>query len=197
MSRVADRVRQMSAAVWPGLGETSVPPDFLQRAPAPVVVTPAEATTTTVEPASRDRRLPPGIRHVGLVVTAVYAALADPLVGADEATREQRTAQVRRAGMVAAGGVLTAVLIYAVFPVRTYLDQRAATQRAREQVEVISQENERLAEYLEDLREAETVEEIARRDYGMVFPGEEPYAVLPPPAETTTTAPTTTVPTPP
>jgi cell division protein FtsB len=132
------------------------------------------------------------------VVSAVYAALADPLVGADETAREQRAAQVRRAGTVTATVALGAVLIYAIFPVRTYLDQRAATQRARERIEVISQENERLAERAEELRDPETVEEIARRDYGLVLPNEESYGVLPPPAATTTTAPTTTtVPSPP
>jgi len=84
------------------------------------------------------------------------------------------------------------VFVYSIFPVRTYLDQRAATQRARERLEIISQENERLADQAEELRDPETVEEIARRDYGLVLPGEESYGVLPPPEDTTTTAPTTT-----
>jgi cell division protein FtsB len=33
------------------------------------------------------------------------------------------------------------------------------------------------------LRDPETVEEIARRDHNLVMPGEESYAILPPPAQ--------------
>ena len=32
-----------------------------------------------------------------------------------------------------------------------------------------------------ELENPEAVEEIARRDYGMVYPGEEPYGILPVP----------------
>jgi cell division protein FtsB len=85
--------------------------------------------------------------------------------------------------------VVAAVLclvLYATFPVRTYLNQRADTQRRQEQLEVVHEENERLERYRDQLRDPETVEELARRDYGLVMPGEESYAILPPP---TTAAP--------
>jgi cell division protein FtsB len=93
---------------------------------------------------------------------------------------------------VAASAALALLLFYAIFPVRTILDQRSATGRSLEEREVLREANERLAERAEQLRDPEVVEEIARRDYGLVYPGEEPYAVLPPPVGTTSTTPTTT-----
>ena len=71
---------------------------------------------------------------------------------------------------------MACVLIYAVFPVRTYLDQRAATRRAHEQIAVISELNERLEDQVGGLGTPDEVERIAREDYGMVRPGEEPYS---------------------
>jgi cell division protein FtsB len=125
------------------------------------------------------------------VAAAVYAALADPLVGGDEKAREQRALRMRRAGVAAGSAALAALLVYAIFPVRTILDQRTATQRARERLEKISAENERLESQTEELRDPAKVEEMGRRDYGLVFPGQESYGVLPPPAPTTTTTTTT------
>jgi cell division protein FtsB len=111
------------------------------------------------------------------------------LLPADPAAREALNARLRRAGSYVGTVAVACVLIYAVFPVRTYLDQRAATQRAREQIEVISEQNDRLEERVESLGNDDVVERIAREDYGMVKPGEESYGILPPPEPTTTTAP--------
>lgn len=191
--------------MWPGNQARSLPTDFLrpQRSTPPEqpgTVRPigiAGAAAASGPASTTGRRGLPGLRHLGAVVAAVYAALSDPLVGSDADARERRAAHVRRAGVIAAGGVLTAVLVYSTFPVRTYLDQRAATDRARERLDLFDDEIDRLNEQVEDYNDPEVIEEIARRDYGLVEAGEEPYAVLPPPTETTTTAPTTTVPTPP
>jgi cell division protein FtsB len=84
---------------------------------------------------------------------------------------------------------LAAVLIYAVFPVRTYLNQRSASERKQQQIEVVGQENDRLEQRIGELQDPETVEEIARRDYNMVRPGEESYGIMPPPAESVDDAP--------
>ena len=68
-----------------------------------------------------------------------------------------------------------------------------ATDRAREQIDVLSRDNDRLAERADDLRDEETIEEMARRELGLVKPGEESYGIFPAPEEeaptTTTTAP--------
>ena len=129
----------------------------------------------------------PSPRSLQKVAMAVYAALADPIVNADPEARERRTVQARRLGLLAGSAALAVVLIYAIFPVRTYLEQRAATQRARERIDKLSEANAELEQRKEQLRDDETVEEIARRDYQLVFPGEESYGLLPPPVPPTTT----------
>jgi cell division protein FtsB len=79
--------------------------------------------------------------------------------------------------------VVLALVVYTVFPVRTYLNQRAATNRARQQIEVIARENERLEQRADDLRDPDTIEQLAREDLGMVMPGEESYGILPAPQQ--------------
>ncbi|HYZ99763.1 MAG TPA: septum formation initiator family protein [Acidimicrobiales bacterium] len=101
----------------------------------------------------------------------------------DEEARERRNARLRWLGSRAAGVALFAVVVYAVFPVRTWLNQRADTDRRQEQLEVIDEEADRLEQRVEDLQDPETIEEIARRDYGLVKPGEESYNILPPPED--------------
>jgi cell division protein FtsB len=108
------------------------------------------------------------------------------LTAADEETRAARYARLRRLGIGVGSLALGVVLIYSVFPVRTYLDQRSATNRSEEQLDVLSEENDRLAERLERLREDEEIERLAREHYGLVLPGEEAYALTPPPEPTTT-----------
>jgi len=125
------------------------------------------------------------------IVGAVYAALADPLAADSAEAREQRAARVREVGLVTASTALVALLIYGIFPVRTFLDQRSNTAEAEERLEKLSEANERLEEEAEQLRDDEEIEMRARSDYGWVFPGEESYGVTPPPVAptTTTTAP--------
>jgi cell division protein FtsB len=134
----------------------------------------------------------PRTQRVLQAVAAINRNLnLDRLLPADEEARQRRLARLRRVGMRVASLTLAGMLLYAVFPVRTYLNQRAATERAREQIEVLSRENDRLEQRAEDLRDPETVEEIARRELGLVKPGEESYGILPAPEEQATT---TTVP---
>jgi cell division protein FtsB len=105
----------------------------------------------------------------------------DRLAPIDEEARERRNARLRWLGTRVGSVALSGLLVYAVFPVRTYLNQRSDTNRAREQLNVLSQENERLEQQADDLRDPETIEEIARRDHNLVMPGEESYGILPPP----------------
>jgi cell division protein FtsB len=71
------------------------------------------------------------------------------------------------------------VLVYAVFPTRAWLDQGAEiTDRQTELVE-IQAHNDVLEARVGLLHTTEEIERIARRDHGLVLPGEEAYAVLP------------------
>ncbi len=135
----------------------------------------------------------PGEPRRQRVLAAMSGLTLDRLLPADEEARDRRIARLRRVGTRVGSVTLAAMLIWAVFPIRTFLNQRAATDRAREQIDVLSRENDRLAERADDLRDEETIEEMARRELGLVKPGEESYGIFPAPEEeaptTTTTAP--------
>ena len=137
----------------------------------------------------RDRRPgPAGSGERGFLRAAASFGL-ERLAPADDQARERRNARLRWLGTRVGSFALAAVLIYAVFPVRTYLNQRSASERKQQQIEVVGQENDRLEQRIAELQDPETVEEIARRDYNMVRPGEESYGIMPAPAGSADDAP--------
>ncbi len=73
------------------------------------------------------------------------------------------------------------VLFIGVFPTRTWLAQQRATTAAEERIEVLSAQNDELAERIDALQTDAEIERIAREQYGLVLPGEQAYAILPPP----------------
>ena len=82
------------------------------------------------------------------------------------------------------------VLLGGVFPTRTYLAQRDSTQGAEQQLAVLREQNGALEERARLLHDDAEIERIAREQYNLVRPGEEAYAVLPPPTPTTAPRPT-------
>ena len=71
------------------------------------------------------------------------------------------------------------ILAYAVFPIRTWLDQRSTiTEREAELVE-IEAANDALRARVVALGTHAEIERIARTDHNLVMPGEEAYAVRP------------------
>ena len=87
----------------------------------------------------------------------------------------------RRIWALLAVVTVLAFLFLAVFPTRTYLEQRSATRRAEEQRRVLEEENKLLQERVALLGTDAEIERLAREEYNLVRPGEEAYAVLPPP----------------
>jgi cell division protein FtsL len=81
--------------------------------------------------------------------------------------------------------VLVGLLFAFVYPTRTFLDQRAQTNKARTQLETLRSENARLARESKKLSTDAEIERIARERYGLVKPGERSFVILPAP----TTAP--------
>ena len=77
--------------------------------------------------------------------------------------------------------VLVGVLFIGVFPTRTYLAQRASISRAEEQLAVLGEQNAALQARAKELQSNAEIERLAREQYNLVKPGEEAYAVLPPP----------------
>lgn len=94
---------------------------------------------------------------------------------------KQRHPVVRTTWFVLVAIVGLAVVVLGVFPVRTYLNQRAAEQKSAQRLSVIQAENKRMEERLNALANGDEIERIAREQYNMVRPGEKAYALLPPP----------------
>ena len=82
-----------------------------------------------------------------------------------------------------AASVTCGVLAFAVFPTRTFLDQRQDLAAAEERIRLLDAENKRLEARVQKLHTDTEVERLAREQYSLVRPGEEAYAVLPAPGE--------------
>ena len=93
--------------------------------------------------------------------------------------------------------VLVGLLFAFVYPTRTFLDQRADTNKARAQLEVLQSENARLARESKRLSTDSEIERLAREKYGLVQPGERPFVILPAPSTTTVAPAPATATTPP
>ena len=104
--------------------------------------------------------------------------------------------KVRRAAAVVVSILVVGVLFALVFPTRTYLAQRASISRAEKQLQVLGQQNAELEQRAKQLQSDAEIERLARERYNLVKPGEEAYAVLPPPQQATTTSTSTPRPVP-
>jgi cell division protein FtsB len=82
--------------------------------------------------------------------------------------------------LLLASVVLVGVLFLFVLPGRTYLAQRRTLVAAETRVKVLSQANAQLQQRANQLQTDAEIERMARQQYGMVKPGEIPYAILPP-----------------
>ena len=81
-------------------------------------------------------------------------------------------------------GLLVAALFVFVFPTRTYLAQRAETQRTQEQLDILTAQNDALSAQITALQTDEEIERLAREQFDLVRPGEQAFAVLPAPTIT-------------
>lgn len=92
--------------------------------------------------------------------------------------RVVRAASRRRGlGRLVMLGVILAVLGSYVSPVRSYLERTKQIDRERGIKEEISRQHELLLEEREKLQNNEYIEQVARRDLGLIRPGEQPYVV--------------------
>lgn len=106
-----------------------------------------------------------------------------------------RTEQVLRRRAVALRAsvalvVAIGLLFVVVFPVSSWLDQRASLDQAEHRLGILRSERQRLDRTARRLKSDAEVERIARQRYGMVHPGEQAYVVVPGALTTTTTLPT-------
>jgi cell division protein FtsB len=77
--------------------------------------------------------------------------------------------------------VMLGILFVAVLPTRTLLQQRRDTEEATAEPRELRERNAALEERARRLRDPREIEQLAREQYGLVRPGEEPYVVLPAP----------------
>ena len=114
----------------------------------------------------------------------------------DVTTRRYSPEQIRRRRSTAlrlgvALVVVVGLLFVVVFPVRAWIDQRQSLDRSERQLEVLENEQQRLAKEARRLQDPLEVERIARERYRMTRPGEQAWSVVPtPPSTSTTTLPT-------
>ena len=76
---------------------------------------------------------------------------------------------------------IVGVLFIGVYPVRTYLAQRASLHRAERQIDVLKTQNDNLGQQTQQLNTDSEIERLAREQYNLVRPGERAFAILPAP----------------
>lgn len=131
-------------------------------------------------------RLPRRARVEGNVVPAVRAAdvvrarRGEDEVSVDDEPRRRRLVPSVWAGVAAV--VLVGAMLLMVFPTRTWLQQRTDAAAAEQHLAEVEARNAELEARALRLQTAAEIERIAREQYGLIKPGEQPYAVLPAPA---------------
>lgn len=83
--------------------------------------------------------------------------------------------------LVALVGSITLVVGLAILPARTYLSQRSSQAEAQTRLERLETEVAQLDARLEMLSTDSEVERLARKNFDLVYPGEESYRILPTP----------------
>ena len=78
-----------------------------------------------------------------------------------------------------AGAAVAGVLALALFPARAYQDQLRQRSELETELRALRNQNRALEERARLLDSDEEIERLARREYGMVRPGEEAYTILP------------------
>ena len=93
-----------------------------------------------------------------------------------------RPAVARRLSLLGVAlAVVAAALAFGVVPFRDWLDQRQVNDELRARVEAVEVVNQAYEQRIDALNTDEEIERRARRDFNLVHPDEEAYAVVPPP----------------
>ena len=88
--------------------------------------------------------------------------------------------------LAAATGV---ALVIVSGPIQTWLGQRDLVEQREGVLTVLEEENAALADRVRDLHDPDTIEAEAREQQGMVRPGQVPYVIVPPAADSERIAP--------
>ncbi|MBA2752560.1 MAG: septum formation initiator family protein [Actinobacteria bacterium] len=88
---------------------------------------------------------------------------------------------MKRAWPLVATVAVVGLVFLAVFPTRTYLTQRRDLSNTERRLAVLSSQNQELSGRVARLNTEAEIERLAREQYNLVRPGEEAFAILPPP----------------
>lgn len=92
---------------------------------------------------------------------------------------------MKRAWPLVATVAVVGLVFLAVFPTRTYLTQRRDLSNTERRLAVLSSQNQELSGRVARLNTEAEIERLAREQYNLVRPGEEAFAILPPPGPPT------------
>jgi cell division protein FtsB len=107
-----------------------------------------------------------------------------------EGSRRRRPRQHRRSPLIAVLLLVAlSITLAGIFPFRQVIAQQRQVENTREKLGALVDENAALEDQVSALQTEPEVERLAREQYGLVNPGETPYAVVQPDAETTPTVP--------
>ncbi|MDP8975396.1 MAG: septum formation initiator family protein [Actinomycetota bacterium] len=88
---------------------------------------------------------------------------------------------MRRVWPLVATVAVVGLVFLAVLPTRTYLSQRRDLANTERRLAVLSAQNQELSGRVARLNTDAEIERLAREQYNLVRPGEEAFAILPPP----------------
>jgi cell division protein FtsB len=77
------------------------------------------------------------------------------------------------------GVIVIALLITAVFPIRTYFSEKDQIRSLENRIAELNASNEKLQREIDQLHDPNYLERLARECLGMVRPGEVPFVVVP------------------
>ncbi len=78
------------------------------------------------------------------------------------------------------------IVFYGITPYNAWEEQRGVIAEVEAELDEITKENTELQVEIDRLSTPAEVERVARRDHNFIYPGEEPYVVLPPAAASQT-----------
>jgi cell division protein FtsB len=97
--------------------------------------------------------------------------------------REKIRARRRLLGGLVVSVLLVGVLLFAVFPTRTWLAQRKETSAAQQELHDLQTKRNTARAMQVKLKTDEYIEQQAKEQLNMVNPGEEAYNILPAPTD--------------
>ena len=129
--------------------------------------------------ATRRRRRHLGVRRTPASVQHLARRVGDSAYAARDAGA--RAVSGDRPLVLALIGLLALGAVMLSGPLQRYMDGHDRVELLQEKVQALQAENQTLQQRKQDLQDPDKVEQLAREQLDMIYPGEVPYAIVPPP----------------